>query len=104
MPRRPRIQRLGPLPGGSPGEALGVARRRGEDTQPVLIRAVPGELWGEPARRAQLERDLQRAGDLMHPNVAQPMGLDESEGGPARVEAWVEGEPLSEVLDRKSVV
>ncbi|HEU4385997.1 MAG TPA: PEGA domain-containing protein [Anaeromyxobacteraceae bacterium] len=97
MDTKPRIERLGPLPGGAPGEALGLARS-GEAAQPVLLCDVPGELWGEPGRRAQLERDLQRAAGLLHANVAQPLGLEESGSGAARVEAWVEGERLSDVL------
>ncbi|HEY6104707.1 MAG TPA: hypothetical protein VIV59_01900, partial [Anaeromyxobacteraceae bacterium] len=69
MPLKARIERLGPLPGGAPGEVLGLARLGGEATQPVLLRPVPGELWREPGRRAQLEREVRRAADLMHPNV-----------------------------------
>jgi hypothetical protein len=98
MPRKARIERLGPLPGGAPGEVLGVARLGGETTQPVLLRPVPGELWREPGRRAQLQREVRRAADLMHPNVAQPLGLDEAEDAATRIEAWAEVEPLSEVL------
>jgi serine/threonine protein kinase len=98
MPAKAHIERLGPLPGGALGEALGLARLGGDAARPVLLRPVPGELWAEPGRRAQLEREMQRAAKLLHPNVAQPLGLDESEGGAARVEAWTEGEPLSEVL------
>ncbi len=98
MSRKPRIERLGPLPGGAPGEVLAVARLGGEATRPVLLRPVPAELWREPGRRAQLEREVQRAATLVHPNVAQPLGLDEGDGAPARIEAWAEGEPLSEVL------
>ncbi|HZY04013.1 MAG TPA: PEGA domain-containing protein, partial [Anaeromyxobacteraceae bacterium] len=63
-----------------------------------LVRPVPAEPWGDPSRRAQLERDLSRAGDIEHPHVARPMGLEESGGGAATIEAWVEGERLSEVL------
>ncbi len=98
MATRQPIERLGPLPGGAPGEVLGVIRSGEEAVQPVLLRPVPAEPWGDPGRRAQLERDLSRAGDLEHPNLARPMGLEEAEGGAATVEAWVEGERLSEVL------
>ncbi len=98
MSLKARIERLGPLPGGSPGEVLGVVRLGGEATQPVLLRPVPKELWSEPGRRTQLEQEVQRAADLLHPNLAQPLGLDEVEGGAARIEAWTDGAPLSEVL------
>lgn len=98
MPLKARIERLGPFPGGSAGEILGVARLGGEATQPVLLRPVPEELWREPARRTRLEREVQRAADLLHPNLAQPLGLEEAEGGAARIEAWTDGAPLSELL------
>ncbi|HZY04983.1 MAG TPA: hypothetical protein VFF02_15940, partial [Anaeromyxobacteraceae bacterium] len=81
MATRQPVERLGPLPGGAPEEVLGVIRRGEEAVQPVLVRPVPAEPWGDPSRRAQLERDLSRAGDIEHPHVARPMGLEESGGG-----------------------
>lgn len=98
MSLKARIERLGPFPGGLTGELLGVARLGGEATQPVLLRPVPEGLWREPARRTQLEREVRRAADLLHPNLAQPLGLDEAESGAMRIEAWTDGAPLSEVL------
>lgn len=100
MRRWTRIERLGPFPGGETGEALGLAAAEGERPEPVVLRPVPEDLWRDPARRGQLEWDLVRAGRLLHPNLAPPLGLGPPEGPGDRLERLVPGETLAAVIAR----
>jgi len=66
----------------------------------VAIKALPGEVAGDPERLARFRREAQLLASLNHPNVAGIHGLEEAGGQPFLVLELVEGEDLSERLKR----
>lgn len=100
MPAALRIEVLGPLPGAEgAGASLGVARADGEGPQPAMLLPVPETVAADPVRLEALERDLERAADLLqHPHVLPSLGLATAEGRTWRVAALGDGEPLAGLL------
>ena len=111
-PRRP----AGPLPDRPLPECIGryVIRRelgRGgmgfvyeaEDSRlkrTVALKIVPQELAGDPARRAQFEREAQILASIRHPNIATIHSFEESAGTTFLTMEMVSGDPLSALLAR----
>ncbi|MFG0276246.1 MAG: protein kinase [Phycisphaerales bacterium] len=66
----------------------------------VAIKALPEHLADDPERLARFEREARTLASLNHPNVAGIHGVEEHEGRRYLVLEFVEGETLSERLDR----
>lgn len=66
----------------------------------VAIKALPEHLAADPDRLARFQREARVLASLNHPNIAGIHGLEESEGQHYLVLEFVEGEPLSAVLER----
>ena len=99
MPTAARIRVLGPVPGReSSPERLAIASGEG-DPQPVLVHPVPWSVTGDPDLLARERQEAAAAADLLHPNIQPSFGIEDVEGAPAHLFAWVEGEPLSSVIE-----
>ena len=66
----------------------------------VAIKALPAEFAADPARLERFEREARTLAQLNHPNLAGIHGVEEQDGGRYLVLEYVEGEALSDRLDR----
>ena len=66
----------------------------------VAIKILPAEVAEDPERLARFRREAQVLASLNHPHIAAIYGLEEVEGQPFLVLELVEGEDLSERLQR----
>ncbi|MCL4810686.1 MAG: serine/threonine protein kinase, partial [Thermoanaerobaculia bacterium] len=66
----------------------------------VAIKVLPEAFAADAERLARFEREAQLLAQLQHPNIASIYGLEESGGVRALVLELVEGEDLSERLER----
>ncbi len=94
-----RIRLLGPVPGHETSpERLAIATGEGEP-QPMLVHPVPWSVTGDPDLLAREKLEAAAAADLLHPNIQPSFGIEEVDGAPVHLLAWVEGEPLSSVIE-----
>ena len=66
----------------------------------VAIKVLPSEVAQDPERLARFQREAQLLASLNHPNIAAIHGLEEAGGQPFLALELVEGEDLSERLNR----
>ncbi len=69
----------------------------------VAIKVLPTEVAGDTERLGRFRREAQLLGSLNHTNIASLYGLEEAEGKPFLVLELVEGEELSERLQRGAI-
>jgi serine/threonine-protein kinase len=94
---------LGPLASGSENRAfLGCEVIEGvpHPDLPVVVVWLPDEVTHDPKQVARLQRETAFVTQLKHPNIIRVHGLECFEEGWARVVAFVDGEPLKQVLER----
>ena len=66
----------------------------------VAIKVLPEEVARDPERLARFQREAELLASLSHPHIAAIHGLEEAEGKPLLILEMVEGEDLSERLER----
>jgi Tol biopolymer transport system component len=66
----------------------------------VALKVLPTEMSGDPERKARFEREARSLASLQHPNVASIYGFEEADGARFLVMELVEGEDLSQRLER----
>ena len=66
----------------------------------VAIKLLHAKVANDSARLSRFKREAQVLAALNHPNIASIYGLEEAEGAPVLVLELVEGEDLSERLQR----
>ena len=66
----------------------------------VAIKVLPQEVASDTERLARFRREAHLLGSLNHTNIASIYGLEEADGKPFLVLELVEGEELSERLER----
>ncbi|MEL6499513.1 MAG: protein kinase [Planctomycetota bacterium] len=66
----------------------------------VAVKALPAEFAADPARLERFQREARTLAQLNHPNLAGIHGVEEQGGNRYLVLEYVEGEPLSDRLDR----
>jgi eukaryotic-like serine/threonine-protein kinase len=66
----------------------------------VAMKVVPPELAGDPERLERFQREAELLASLNHPNIAHVHGLEESGGTTALVMELVEGDDLSQRIER----
>lgn len=66
--------------------------------RPVVVVWVPDATTDDPERLARLQRETAFVTQLRHPHIVPVFGLEYFEEGWARVVAYVDGEPLSVLL------
>lgn len=94
---------LGPLLSGAETRAfMGVEVIDGEPKpdRPVVVVWLPDDVTGDPARVTRLQRETAFVTQLKHPNIIRVFGLECFEEGWARVVAFVDGEPLHQILSK----
>ncbi|MDX1384884.1 MAG: serine/threonine-protein kinase, partial [Thermoanaerobaculia bacterium] len=69
----------------------------------VAVKVLPEGLAGDEQRMSRFEREAQLLAALSHPNIASIFGVEESAGTKALVMEMVEGENLSDRLQRSSL-
>jgi len=69
----------------------------------VALKVLPTELSGDPERKARFEREARSLAVLQHPNVASIYGFEEADGVRFLVMELVEGEDLSQRLERGAI-
>ncbi len=94
---------LGPLLSGAETRAfMGVEVIDGEPKRdrPVVVVWLPDDVTSDPSRVARLQRETAFVTQLKHPNIIRVFGLECFEEGWARVVAFVDGEPLHQILGK----
>ena len=89
---------LGKIGEGGMGEVY-----RARDTKlgrDVALKVLPDSFANDPDRLARFTREAQTLASLNHPNIAHIHGLEESGGVRALVMELVDGEDLSQRIDR----
>jgi Tol biopolymer transport system component len=66
----------------------------------VAIKVLPREMSGDPERVARFQREARTLASLQHPNIASIYGFDDVDGVRFLVMELVEGEDLSQKIDR----
>ena len=66
----------------------------------VAIKVLPDEVARDPERLARFQREAELLASLSHPHIAAIHGLEEAQGKPLLVLELVEGEDLSERIQR----
>jgi Tol biopolymer transport system component len=66
----------------------------------VAIKVLPNEMSGDPERIARFQREARTLASLQHPNISSVYGFDDVDGVRFLVMELVEGEDLSERIDR----
>src|SRR5687767_5895977 len=92
---------LGPLLSGAETRAfMGVEVIDGEPKRdrPVVVVWLPDDVTSDPTRVARLQRETAFVTQLKHPNIIRVYGLECFEEGWARVVAFVDAEPLHQIL------
>src|SRR5688500_19878385 len=92
---------LGPLLSGAETRAfMGVEVIDGEPKRdrPVVVVCLPDDVTSDPSRVAKLQRETAFVTQLKHRNIIRVFGLECFEEGWARVVAFVDAEPLHQVL------
>jgi eukaryotic-like serine/threonine-protein kinase len=87
---------IGPLGAGGMGEVY-----RAKDTRLnriVALKAMHESFAQDPERAARFEREAQLLASLNHPNIAAIHGVQEAQGATFLVLEFVDGRPLSEML------
>jgi Tol biopolymer transport system component len=69
----------------------------------VAIKVLPTEMSGDPERVARFQREARTLASLQHPNIASVYGFDEVDGVRFLVMELVEGEDLSERIERGAI-
>ena len=69
----------------------------------VAIKVLPDEVAQDPARLARFQREAELLASLNHPHIAAIHGLEEAAGKPLLILELVEGEDLSERLERGAI-
>jgi Tol biopolymer transport system component len=69
----------------------------------VALKILPSEIASDPLRLARFEREAKLLASLNHPNIASIYGFEEADTGRFLVLELVEGEDLSERLERGAV-
>ena len=64
----------------------------------VAVKVLPHVVAADVDRLARFEREAQVLAALNHPNIAQVYGLEDSEGVPALVMEFVDGQTLSDII------
>lgn len=94
---------LGPLSSGSENRAfLGCEVIEGvpHPDLPVVVVWLPDEIAKDPKQVSRLQRETAFVTQLRHPNIIRVHGLECFDEGWARVVAFVDGEPLHQILSR----
>src|SRR5580765_50071 len=79
---------------------------RARDTQlgrDVAIKILPRALKDDPDRLARFEREARVLASLNHPHIGTIYGLEDADGGKALVMELVEGEDLSQRIERGAI-
>ncbi len=71
---------------------------RTDDARPVRMLVLHRELTLEPATATQIEREVERAVPVEHPNLLRVFGIEAIEGASFITMEWTEGFSLLEVL------
>src|SRR5215471_3474248 len=69
----------------------------------VAIKILPDAFAADTERTARFQREARTLASLNHPNIAHIHGLEESDGVRALVMELVEGEDLSQRIERGSI-
>jgi len=79
---------------------------RAEDTKlgrEVALKLLPDDFAADPERHARFEREAKMLASLNHPNIATLYGLEHLDGRHALVMELVDGEDLSERIERGAI-
>ena len=94
--------RLGPYellsPLGAGGMGVVWRARDSRLERDVAVKALPGELSGDPSRLARFEAEARAASALNHPNIVTIHEIGRTRDGPFLVMELVEGKTLRELL------
>jgi len=71
---------------------------------PRALKVILPEVADDPGFRARFAREIEAAGRLVHPNVAQVHAVGEHEGAPWLVMDLLEGETLERRLERRGAL
>ncbi|GIG30381.1 serine/threonine-protein kinase [Cellulomonas marina] len=97
-----RYRLVRPIATGGMGEVWA-----GEDEslhRPVAVKVLREEFAGDPAFLQRFQAEARNSADLHHENVAQMYDYGEQDGSAYLVQELVEGEPLSDILEREPVL
>ncbi|WP_164984053.1 serine/threonine-protein kinase, partial [Cellulomonas endophytica] len=72
--------------------------------RPVAVKVLREEFAGDPTFLARFQAEARNSADLRHAAIAQMFDYGEQEGSAYLVQELVDGEPLSEVLEREPVL
>ncbi|UCG52062.1 MAG: protein kinase [Candidatus Latescibacterota bacterium] len=77
-----------------------------EDTElkrKVALKFLPDQYASDPEALARFKREAQTAAGLHHPNIVTVYEVGQHEGRPYIAMAYVEGEPLTDIISRKDI-
>ena len=103
-PAQPSLGRYRPLlelgQGGSAHVYLAVARGPSGFNKLVVLKVLKAELSHDRDLRRMFLDEARLAGRLNHPNIVQTYEVFEEEGRPVIVMEYLEGQPLSRIVER----